>query len=79
MTYLYVGVAVVAYLLITGMLFHDVQHIWRDDPAGMARERREHLGTSMLFAMVFASVWPFGLIVVFLLTGFAEHGVWRQR
>lgn len=74
---LYIAMALLVWPVITGMLFQSVQSIWR--AAERVQRRREHLGVSMMFGLLFASVWPFGLLMAWLITGFAEHGVWKLR
>lgn len=37
---------------------------------------REALGMSIMLGAFYALIWPIGLPVAWLLTGFAYHGVW---
>lgn len=41
--------------------------------------RREYMGFSILLGTLGGMMWPLMLPLVFLTTGFAEHGIWKQR
>ena len=41
--------------------------------------RREQLGVSILFGSLLAVFWPIGLPGMFLMTGFAQYGVFRAK
>lgn len=76
--------ALASWAIIAGMYFHGAQAIWlmADYPETRAlagRYYREHLGVSIVLGCFYAAIWPIGLPAAYLLSGFAEHGIWRQK
>jgi hypothetical protein len=71
-----VGVVwVISAITATGWLF---AHIQGSAPNVADELGRENLGMSVLFGMLCGILGPFGVLMAWLVTGFAEHG-WRLR
>lgn len=50
----------------------------REECQYAARARRSDAGQAILLGCMAAPLWPVMLIIIYLLTGFAEHGIWRS-
>ena len=74
----YVVIAMLSWPVIVGMVFHDAQSIWS---GSIYRHEywREDLGLAIAVGTVYAALWPIGLPLTYLLTGFAKHGIIRQK
>lgn len=75
---LYVAMAIVCYPVITAMLFRRTQAI-HDSDSSRQTESRFEFGVCMVFAAFMSLIWPIGAVMAYLLTGFAEHGILRQK
>lgn len=66
----------VAAVLAGLMLFRHAQGSF---PEIAEETRRSDMGLSCLFGLASGMIWPLLLPAVFCLTGFAEHGIFRQK
>ncbi len=67
----YILGAIICAAVMSGWLYSDFEAI-HSDP-------RENAGAAILFAIFLSLVWPIGVIAIFCLTGFAQHGCWKRR
>lgn len=68
---IYLLVALLSWIMIALMLFHNSQAAFIDP--------RSNAGIAMALGFIYAVIWPIGLPFVYCMTGFAEHGIWRQK
>jgi hypothetical protein len=81
---LYALGGVLSAYLAGGMFFSESMHRWASaDPEygqKWARShRREVLGWSILVGSMYGLAWPMALPAAWLMTGFAEHGLWNDH
>jgi len=76
-TLYFIIAACIAFPLNTAMLFSDVQSIGSTYDA--EHDRSSDAGISVLLGLFFSSFWPVGMIIVFCVTGFAQHGIMGRR
>jgi hypothetical protein len=76
MILLYVVVGLIAWWFNAGMMFAQFQGV---APTLAKEDRRENLGVAILLGGLFAFIWPIGVPITWLVTGFAEHGIWRVK
>lgn len=70
---LYVIGYVVSAYLVTGMAFSYFQGEYQ-----APKRRREDLGFALILGVLLNVAWPLTLPLVWLMTGFAKHGVWSK-
>lgn len=75
---LYLGVALVAWYVIAGWIYSDFRALWRGHPDLARKHLREDHGTSLVLGGLFAVLWPLGLPVAWAITGYAQHGCWKD-
>lgn len=68
----YIAMALVSWYLCAGMMFSAAQSI-------SPRYRRQDMGMSIAAGAIYGAVWPLGLPMAWLVTGFAEHGIWNDQ
>lgn len=70
--------AVVAWFLNIGMMF---AYHWHTYPSLHSPSwNKETIGIAIVLGGVFAAIWPIGLPAVWMITGFAHHGLkWTWR
>jgi hypothetical protein len=66
------GVWAVSILLSARILYCDVQ--WE-----FPNNQRKNASVCILFGMLMGCFGPLGVITAFLLTGFAQHGIWKIK
>ena len=74
----YFLIAVLAWPIIGGMLFHDMQSSYCRQESRVEYYRSD-IGLSIVVGFLFASIWPLGLSATYCLTGFAQHGVFKYK
>ena len=76
----YVFVGLISWCLVAGMFFSSQQAIAAKycGRLGVLKDRRSNAGLSIALGTLFGAAWPIGLPLAWCLTGFAEHGVWRD-
>jgi len=67
------GVWLISALIVAGWNFAYMQGIFQRTADG---NRREDLGWAMVIGMLYGCLGPIGVLLAWLMTGFAEHG-WR--
>lgn len=72
-----VGYSISVYL-ISGMIYSDTQGITMDS-ANARKERRHDAGGAIALGLIGSIIWPIILVIVYLMTGFAQHGIWKSR
>lgn len=75
----YLIVAAVLYPVLVGLEVSDLQAIGGSDAVFACRMLRRNVRFAMQHAGVCAAVWPIGVPMVLLLTGFAEHGIYNTN
>lgn len=71
-----VGFAVSVYL-VSGMFYSDIHATCKDDPIEWQKQKRRTAGIGIAIAVAFSICWPAGLPLAWLISGFAEDGVWK--
>jgi hypothetical protein len=81
---LYLVVAMlVAFPMNFGMMYHDLQAMWlssglRNAEELAAERRSRHRYMALAPAAIASVVWPVGVPTVYVVTGFARNGVFKQ-
>lgn len=73
---LYLSVGLVAWPFAVGMFFHDAQG---RRPTIAAKTLRTDIGFAVAVGFLYSMLWPVLLPLAYCLTGFAEHGILRQK
>ena len=70
---LYTGLAPVAWWLCAGLLFSQVRAV-----APNWCSARSDAGMALAVSLPLALLWPVGIPLAWLLSGFGEYGVWKD-
>jgi hypothetical protein len=70
----YLLIALLAWPVNAGLLYADARMAF----PGLC-SCREDAGEAVALGLIFALVWPIGVFMIFCLTGFAEHGIWKWQ
>lgn len=74
----YVACALCAWVLCAGMFYSDSASVYAGyDCRYWTKAKRRSAGMSIAIGVIYGAGWPVGVPLAFLLTGFAEHGIWR--
>lgn len=73
-----IGVWLACAVLMFGMMLANIQAHWKGSGYEQ-REYRGHAGGCLVFTMFFGALGPLGLLLVWAMTGFAEHGLQYRR
>jgi hypothetical protein len=71
---IYAAMALVSWPLISGMVYSDMMYRYYT----VTTARRE-IGNAIALGGLASVVWPLALPGVFLISGFAEHGIWNSH
>ena len=71
----YCIVAIYAAYLVSGMFWSHSRYWY---PSIQSESQREEIGWAVMIGIIYGALWPACLPAAYLMTGFAEHGVWKD-